>query len=130
MTIDFGSDLTYLGVWTMLYTTMEPCAYFVCSCLPGTRPLARAVYHKSGLRDRLTSPQRKRKTASNRPLRDPFPVGQPYANHFATISTGVKDEFGGSLDKDMARFGYLEETLQLKSSRRTTPEAWDTGSPV
>ncbi|KKY32331.1 putative integral membrane protein [Diaporthe ampelina] len=32
---NIDSDLTYLGVYTMIYTEAEACAYFICSCLPG-----------------------------------------------------------------------------------------------
>ncbi|KAK4183165.1 hypothetical protein QBC35DRAFT_508565 [Podospora australis] len=48
-TIDLESDPTYLSIDTQIWTLVEPCAYFICSCLPGTRPLVRAVYRKSGL---------------------------------------------------------------------------------
>ena len=33
------TDITFYSVLMCVYTAAEPCAYFVCSCLPGTRPL-------------------------------------------------------------------------------------------
>ncbi|KAI1170394.1 hypothetical protein F4777DRAFT_569313 [Nemania sp. FL0916] len=43
--VDLEADPTYFGVDTQIYTTLEPCAYFVCSCLPGMRPLLREISH-------------------------------------------------------------------------------------
>lgn len=128
-TIDFASDLTYLGVWTMIYTTMEPCAYFVCSCLPGTRPLARSVYHKSGLRDTIRSRYQGRGT-SNR-IYDLSPIGKPYGSHSATITTGLTGVPSGSQDKNTAGFIRLEETFQVENtSRKTSLGGWDAGHAV
>ncbi|KAI0414769.1 hypothetical protein F5X98DRAFT_239507 [Xylaria grammica] len=47
--VDLGSDPTYLGVNTQIYTLVEPNAYFICSCLPGMHPLVRRVFNESGL---------------------------------------------------------------------------------
>ncbi|CAH0050768.1 unnamed protein product [Clonostachys solani] len=44
-----GTDVTNNGGTTVIYTALEVAAYFICSCLPGTRPLARAVYQGAGL---------------------------------------------------------------------------------
>lgn len=41
-------DLTYRGTNTMIYSLVEPAAYFICSCLPGIRPLLVAVLKKLG----------------------------------------------------------------------------------
>lgn len=54
-TTDLEADLTYKGVNTMIYTELEPAAYFICSCLPGMRPLARGIYSKSGLQTFVSS---------------------------------------------------------------------------
>ncbi|KAJ3579325.1 hypothetical protein NPX13_g1240 [Xylaria arbuscula] len=48
-TVDLESDPTYLGVDTQIYTLVEPNAYFICSCLPGMRPLLRRIFDDSGL---------------------------------------------------------------------------------
>lgn len=114
----------------MIYTTMEPCAYFVCSCLPGTRPLARLVYYKSGLRDLIRSRYRQTKTTPKR-LHDRFPIGKPCANHSAKITTGIKGPQGGSQASDSACFIRLEETFKVKSTdRRTSSGEWDDGYAV
>uniref|UniRef100_A0A8H7N2Y7 Rhodopsin domain-containing protein n=2 Tax=Bionectria ochroleuca TaxID=29856 RepID=A0A8H7N2Y7_BIOOC len=44
-----GTDVTNNGGTTVIYTALEVAAYFICSCLPGTRPLARAIYQGAGL---------------------------------------------------------------------------------
>lgn len=135
-TIDFASDLTFLGVWTMIYTTMEPCAYFVCACLPGTRPLARWLYYKSGLRATLRSRYHTNKTGSkstsHRAIYDISAIGKPYGSHSATITTsGRKGGTTSSLDDDTAGFIRLEETFQVENtSRRTSPGGWDAGHAV
>lgn len=48
-TVDTEADATYLGVNPQIYTLVEPNAYFISSCLPGMRPLARRVFNESGL---------------------------------------------------------------------------------
>lgn len=129
-TIDFASDLTYLGVWTMIFTTMEPCSYFVCSCLPGTRPLARRIYHMSGLRDAVMSRYGKKKTSSN-DIYDLSAVGNPYGVHSATITSGRKGEAYGSQDNDTSGLIRLQETFQVETaSRHTSPNRWDAGHAV
>ncbi|KAI1108349.1 hypothetical protein F5Y14DRAFT_92894 [Nemania sp. NC0429] len=50
---DFAQDFTYFGIKMFIYTIVEPCAYFICSCLPGMRPLLRTVYTRSGLRSKF-----------------------------------------------------------------------------
>jgi hypothetical protein len=42
--LDPASDPTFLSVNTMIYSIIETAAYFICSCLPGIRPLVRAIY--------------------------------------------------------------------------------------
>lgn len=39
----------------MIYTELEPAAYFICSCLPGMRPLARGMYARLGLQSFVSS---------------------------------------------------------------------------
>ncbi|KAL1882972.1 hypothetical protein Daus18300_000610 [Diaporthe australafricana] len=129
-TIDFASDLTYLGVWTMIFTTMEPCSYFVCSCLPGTRPLARQIYHKTGLRDAVMSRYKKSKGSSNN-MYDLSPVGKHYGVHSATITSSRKGAAHGSQDNDTSGLIRLQETFQVETaSRRTSPDGWRDGNAV
>ncbi|KAK0635837.1 hypothetical protein B0T17DRAFT_59271 [Bombardia bombarda] len=40
------SDVTYMATEPLILTVVEPCTYFICSCLPGMRPLVFAVYKK------------------------------------------------------------------------------------
>lgn len=83
--MDFSSELPY-GVWTMIYTTMEACACFVCSCLPGTRPLIRWVYRASGLRDIIQSHYRRKKPSPTHIYDLPL-FSNPQGNSSATRTT-------------------------------------------
>lgn len=42
------SDPTYVAVTTQMYCAIEASAYFICSCLPGLRPLVVKAYRKFG----------------------------------------------------------------------------------
>ena len=68
-TADLEADLTYNGVETVILTVVEPSAYFICSCLPGTRPLLRATYNRLGLgpwmKDRYGTRQRSKFSAGS-----------------------------------------------------------------
>ncbi|CAI6070636.1 unnamed protein product, partial [Clonostachys chloroleuca] len=50
-----GTDVTNNGGTTVIYTALEVAAHFICSCLPGTRPLARAIYQAVGLSTYINS---------------------------------------------------------------------------
>lgn len=102
----------------MIYTTMEPCAYFVCACLPGTRPLARSIYYKSGLRDTIRSRYKKSNLSSNRSIYDLSALGKPYGTHSALVTTGQKMTAGYSLENNTAGFIRLDETFQVESTSR------------
>ncbi|KAI1806923.1 hypothetical protein F4811DRAFT_84836 [Daldinia bambusicola] len=43
---DWTSDPTYGTVRSLVLGIIEPDAYFICSCLPGMRPLVRGLYRK------------------------------------------------------------------------------------
>lgn len=43
---DMDPDFMYLGVNMAIFTLIEPSSYFICSCLPGTRPLAQGLWKK------------------------------------------------------------------------------------
>ncbi|GAM42621.1 hypothetical protein TCE0_044f16767 [Talaromyces pinophilus] len=47
-TSDMLSDSTYRSSITFIYSVVESSTYFICSCLPGTRPLLMAVLKKLG----------------------------------------------------------------------------------
>lgn len=130
----------------MIYTTMEPCAYFVCACLPGIRPLARALYHKSGLRDTIRSRylttgkgggSSKRGAAYDLSAVSGAKGQQSYGTHSAVVTTGHgggKSAGGGySLDSYDSRakgFIRLDETFQVESMSRGTSPGWDAGHAV
>lgn len=51
VTINLFSDITYYGADTQTWTVVESGAYFLCTCLWGTRPIIRliaesTIYHK------------------------------------------------------------------------------------
>lgn len=127
--LDFAADLTYLGAWAMIITTMEPCAYFVCSCLPGIRPLARTVYYKSGLRDSIKSYYGNSKTTSNNRLCDLTHFRPAHGVHSTTITSNHELTSSESYDKIMSGFIRLEETVQVdnESKRNSAVRGgWDT----
>lgn len=115
-TTDISTDLTFYGVDTMLYTMMEPCAYFICSCLPGIRPLVRAGCQKSGLTDALSSIYGKSTSSrSNRSGRraERSSIGHGNSSHVTSV-TACKKHLSKSNDYDMG-FIRLEESVCVES---------------
>ncbi|KAI0970238.1 hypothetical protein F4678DRAFT_134042 [Xylaria arbuscula] len=53
--VDLEADPTYFGVETQIYTTVEPSAYFICSCLPGMRPLLRKISHSKSVKNMMNT---------------------------------------------------------------------------
>lgn len=124
-TINFSSDLSYRGIWTMIFTTMEECACFVCSCLPGTRPLVRRVYHESGLREIVRSRYGKGKTLPNH-IYNHLPAGNTHGFHPATTITGNKVVPYSSQHNNTASIVRLQETFHIEPiSRLTLLGGWD-----
>ncbi|KAJ4404936.1 hypothetical protein N0V82_010406 [Gnomoniopsis sp. IMI 355080] len=115
---DFNDDFTYLGVYTMIYTEAEACAYFICSCLPGIRPLVRSLYHKSGLNSALSTSYEKGGSTSDKylnPANTPLVNLNPKAHHTATISTGHISTKPRNFEGDGA-FIRLEESFHVSHS--------------
>lgn len=111
--IDF--DLTYLGVYTMIYTKAEACAYFICSCLPGTRPLIRAPYHKSGLDTVFSDDSKKSGLTSIDAFYGATTLKHlnHQGSHTATVSGGQKGLEPRRSNGDTANFIRLEETFHV-----------------
>lgn len=121
------SDLTYLGVYIMIYTEAEACAYFICSCLPGTRPLVRALYHKSGLSSALRSLYRKDASAASKHIYSEItPLGNlnPRSRHTAKSSAGCAKPH--NFEVDGSGFSSSEESFHVSHSPdRNVREAYD-----
>lgn len=43
-----GTDLTYIIVKSMMWTIIEPAAYFMCASMPDMRPLLQTIRKLSG----------------------------------------------------------------------------------
>ncbi|KAI8966499.1 hypothetical protein F5Y11DRAFT_365257 [Daldinia sp. FL1419] len=54
---DWMSDPTYKGSGPIVLGLVEPCAYFICSCLPGMRPLGRAIWKALASRKEFQEPK-------------------------------------------------------------------------
>jgi hypothetical protein len=108
-TVDLTADVTFYTTDTMIYTLIETCAYFVCSCLPGIRPLARAMYVKAGFGGLTTKGSGGRTAPSN------ISLGNMASNHKATVTStpGVTTR---SVDSDRDGFIRLEETVHVDYS--------------
>ncbi|KAI1483326.1 hypothetical protein F4774DRAFT_426506 [Daldinia eschscholtzii] len=53
---DWTSDPTYGTVTSLVLGIIEPNAYFICSCLPGMRPLMRGLYQKFVSQNKVEEP--------------------------------------------------------------------------
>jgi hypothetical protein len=116
---NIDSDLTYLGVYTMIYTEAEACAYFICSYLPGTLPLLPALYHKSGLNSALSSYYKKDASSSSKYIYGAgMPMGKlnPRSHHTAKISAGPGNSKPDSLEVDGPGFIRLQESFDVSHS--------------
>lgn len=97
--MDLASDLTYFGVDTYIYTIVEPCAYFICSCLPGIRPLLRVGYNSTGLRALVS--RRQANSRSGNAYSHELSLGNVKGSHRALVYKGsahdseVNDNMGG-----------------------------------
>ncbi|KAH8885978.1 hypothetical protein GQ53DRAFT_845118 [Thozetella sp. PMI_491] len=105
-TVDLESDLTYLGVDTNLYTIIEPCAYFICSCLPGIRPLVRAVYMKTGVL--ATGKSRSTKTSGSYDISP----GNSKNGHTVILMTPTRKIYGDDTN-NTGGFVRLQETASV-----------------
>ncbi|KAI9154919.1 Satratoxin biosynthesis SC12 cluster protein [Paramyrothecium foliicola] len=112
-TVDLEADLTYHTADTMIYTLIETSAYFICSCLPGIRPLARALYKKAGFSTLGT------KEGSSHPSRS-HQTGDISLAHFnvshKTTVSSTPGKNTRSMDSDRDGFIRLEETVQVDFS--------------
>lgn len=104
---DLESDLWYREIKTAILTFVEPSAYFICSCLPGMRPLVRAIYK------RFSSGHTWDDSAAKR-LHD-FPLGSYKGNnHTSVIAT--QGQSVPSNDENKSGFIRLEETVRVDYS--------------
>lgn len=103
---DLESDLWYLGINTTILTFVEPSAYFICSCLPGMRPLVRAVYKGFSSGNTWVN--------STERLHD-FPLENYKGNnHTSVIAT--QGQSVPSHDENKCGFIRLEETVRVDYS--------------
>ncbi|KAI1387437.1 uncharacterized protein F4822DRAFT_430185 [Hypoxylon trugodes] len=105
---DLPSDVTWYTVNTSIYTIIEVAAYFVCSCLPGIRPLVRLLYKKLDL-SILTS--RVTKSSNWQSPEADMPLGNPRATYKASVTSSRQLRSGGN-----EGFILLEETIQVGTS--------------
>jgi hypothetical protein len=112
-TTDLMSDLTYLGIDTMVYTLIEPSAYFICSCLPGIRPLIVTLFKKSRL---STATSNRHVTLSTSSLKRRYELSD-FSNrrngHFALASASKRRTIRS--EDDEAGFIHLQETIHVDS---------------
>lgn len=113
--IPLMTDLTYYGVETMIYTIVEPSAYFICSCLPGTRPLVRHIYRSYSSATIFSWKSDKRSSASRSDNSQSFALGNPVGNHTVFVSTPKANGSSG-VESSRAGFIRLEETVDVQST--------------
>ncbi|RYP41691.1 hypothetical protein DL767_000896 [Monosporascus sp. MG133] len=119
-TVDLLSDPTYLSIDTMTYTVLEPGAYFICSCLPGIKPLIRALCRKSGLTGSSSRPSKGSSSATNGL---DIPLGNPGGSYKTSVSASKRPNF--SKDDDRIGFIRLEEEVRVDN----TPTSISEGNP-
>ncbi|KAI1763224.1 hypothetical protein GGR53DRAFT_531687 [Hypoxylon sp. FL1150] len=121
--VDLFSDPTYLGIDTQVYTIIEPNAYFICSCLPGIRPLMRQLYRNSGLGHTIRKVYHGINSSSSSGARQgrDIALGNYQGNHkaAATASNGLQLS---SSDDDNGHSIRLEETIRVEYSSTHTSE--------
>ncbi|RYP24957.1 hypothetical protein DL765_000185 [Monosporascus sp. GIB2] len=117
-TVDLLSDPTYLSIDTMAYSIIEPGAYFICSCLPGIKPLLRVLYKKSGLTSASSRPSKSRASASNDL---DIPLGNPGGSYKTSVSASKRPNF--SKDDDRIGLIRLEEEVHVDNASRSNSEA-------
>ncbi|KAI1408935.1 hypothetical protein F5Y13DRAFT_193762 [Hypoxylon sp. FL1857] len=112
-TVDFESDPTYLGIDPEIYTVIEPNAYFICSCLPGIRPLVREMYMRSGLGSVISKIYQSSSSASKGLRLGDYniPLGNPRGSHSTSISASKGSRYR-SWGEDYSGFVRLDETVQ------------------
>ncbi|RYO85436.1 hypothetical protein DL764_009172 [Monosporascus ibericus] len=116
-TVDLLSDPTYLSVDTMSYSVIEPGAYFICSCLPGIKPLLRVLYKKSGLTGASSRPSKSSATASNGL---DIPLGNPSGSYKTSVSASKRPNF--NKDDDRTGFIRLEEEVRVDNTPTNVSE--------
>lgn len=111
---DLEKDLTFLGLNTLIYTLVEPNAYFICSCLPSIRPLLIAMFRNL----RQTSV-----TSSHEPMTGSRPKYHQRLDYSGTGRSGQTISVSASKgwsrhSDDQADCIRLHETIQVDTSSR------------
>lgn len=103
----------------MIYTMVEPCAYFICSCLPGTRPLLRYIYRNSGIDKAFSQRKSTGSSTDDGGTAGNMPLGNLMGNHKVSISTSkATDNTRSSMENYRTGFIRLDETFDVHSSSK------------
>lgn len=125
-TIDLISNLTYLGIDTMVYTLIEPSAYFICSCLPGIRPLIVTLFNKSRRSTAISNRHITFRTSSLKRRHELSDFSNRRSGHFALASASKRRSIRSD---DNEAGSILQDTIHVDSmsihstSTRNTAEA-------
>ncbi|GAW14705.1 hypothetical protein ANO14919_041080 [Xylariales sp. No.14919] len=116
-TLDLFSDPTFFGVETQILTLVEPNAYFICSCLPGMRPLVRTVFEKSGLTTTVSRYYHSMRTGSRTTRHDQSGISLevPRGYYKASVSA-PKETRPGSTNDDDATLIRMDKSYQVAYS--------------
>ncbi|ETS80427.1 hypothetical protein PFICI_07956 [Pestalotiopsis fici W106-1] len=106
-----------MSVESMTYTIIEPGAYFICTCLPGMRPLVRGLYEskssmmgsrglESGTHDKTQG------STSIQGLISSWPTQR--GGYRTSVSAGSRQY--DNYDGDRSDFIRLEETVHVQST--------------
>ncbi|KAH8702538.1 hypothetical protein BGW36DRAFT_424810 [Talaromyces proteolyticus] len=112
-TTDLMSDLTYLGIDTMVYTLIEPSAYFICSCLLGIRPLIVTLFKKSRLSTAISNRYASFGVSSSKRRYELSDFSNRRNGHFVSASASKRRSMRS--DDDDAGFIRLQETIHVDS---------------
>ncbi|OTA59690.1 hypothetical protein K449DRAFT_435947 [Hypoxylon sp. EC38] len=116
-TVDLESDPTYFISNTHIYSIIEPNAYFICSCLPGTRPWILWIYGKAGLGAIINRFYGNMSSgpATTTPSQYDISLGNTIGSHKTSVTANKGLQLFGKND-DNGIFIRLEETVEVDIS--------------